>query len=109
MALAATTMQVLDDADTVKVLVNILKTNVSACSAIGAGFLVQISRIFMDLVGLYKAMSDLVAQGIASQGVVATRTPKIRGMRTIKKETLKLIDVYIARTDDPMAVTQKII
>lgn len=30
----------------------------------------------------------------------ATKTPKVRGLRTIKKEILKLIDTYVDKADD---------
>lgn len=30
----------------------------------------------------------------------ATKTPKVRGLRTIKKEILKLIDTYVEKADD---------
>ncbi|KAH1567110.1 hypothetical protein KXV73_000703, partial [Aspergillus fumigatus] len=31
---------------------------------------------------------------------IATKTPKVRGLRTIKKEILKLIDTYVQKADD---------
>lgn len=33
-------------------------------------------------------------------GEIATKTPKVRGLRTIKKEILKLIDIYVQKADD---------
>jgi exportin-1 len=33
-------------------------------------------------------------------GVIATRTPVVRGLRTIKKEILKLVETYIKRAED---------
>lgn len=33
-------------------------------------------------------------------GNIATKTPRVRGLRTIKKEILKLIDTYVQKTDD---------
>ena len=33
-------------------------------------------------------------------GSIATKTPKVRGLRTIKKEILKLIDTYVQKADD---------
>lgn len=35
--------------------------------------------------------------------------PKVRGMRTIKKEILKLIDTYVQRADDLEMVNTKIV
>lgn len=33
-------------------------------------------------------------------GIIATKTPKVRGLRTIKKEILKLINTYVEKADD---------
>jgi exportin-1 len=33
-------------------------------------------------------------------GAIAPKTPKVRGLRTIKKEILKLIDTYVDKTDE---------
>ena len=38
------------------------------------------------------------------QGVIATKTPKIRQLRTVKKEILKLMETYIKRAEDLEAV-----
>ena len=35
--------------------------------------------------------------------------PKVRGMRTIKKEILKLIDIYVQKADDLEAVNANIV
>jgi exportin-1 len=33
-------------------------------------------------------------------GTIATKTPKIRGLRTVKKEILKLMETYIKKAED---------
>ena len=33
-------------------------------------------------------------------GNIATKMPKVRGLRTIKKEILKLINIYVEKADD---------
>ena len=35
--------------------------------------------------------------------------PKVRGMRTIKKEILKLIDIYVLKADDLEAVNNNLV
>ena len=37
---------------------------------------------------------------IVVTGNIATKMPKVRGLRTIKKEILKLINTYVERADD---------
>jgi exportin-1 len=109
MAQAAQNVDVLNNPENVKILGNILKTNVATCSSVGAPFISQIGRIYMDLLGLYKAVSELISDAVATQGPVATKTPRVRGMRTIKREVLKLIDMYVSKADDLTAVKDNMI
>ena len=56
MAQAAQNMDVLSNLDNIKILSNVLKTNVSACTSIGSFYLPQIGRIFLDMLGLVFAL-----------------------------------------------------
>ena len=42
-------------------------------------------------------------------GAIATKMPKVRGLRTIKKEILKLIDIYVQKADDLEMVNSNIV
>lgn len=84
MAQAAQNMDVLSSNDNIKILSNVLKTNVSACTSIGSFYLPQIGRIFLDMLGLYKAVSGIISETIAKEGqpfskfismFLPTRTP----------------------------------
>jgi hypothetical protein len=68
MAQAAQSMDVLASTDNIKILSNVLKTNVSACTSIGSFYLPQIGRIFLDMLGLYKAVSGIISETIAKEG-----------------------------------------
>ena len=67
---AASNVDVLGNADNVKIMSNILKTNVSACTSIGLFFLPQLGRVWLDMLGLYKAVSGIISEQVASQGIV---------------------------------------
>ncbi|KAJ1673816.1 Karyopherin transporter, partial [Spiromyces aspiralis] len=100
----------LEDSDAVKMMGNVLRINVSTCSAIGKGFLSQIGLIYHDMLALYKAVSEIISATVARDGEVATRYPKIRAMRIIKKEALRLIDVYVRNCGDEIqAVNQNML
>jgi exportin-1 len=90
----------LQDPDTIKVIGNIMKTNVAACSSIGSYFYPQIGRIYLDMLTMYRASSSLIDESVQRDGPIATKMPKVRGLRTIKKEILKLISSYVERADD---------
>lgn len=47
-------VQVLKDPEAVKQLANILKTNVRACKALGHPYVVQLGRIYLDMLNVYK-------------------------------------------------------
>jgi exportin-1 len=91
---------ILQDADTIKVIGNVMKTNVSACTSIGSYFYPQIGRIYLDMLSMYRATSQMISEAVAAEGDIATKKPKIRGLRTIKKEILKLIETYVDKADD---------
>ena len=42
-------------------------------------------------------------------GTIATKMPKVRGLRTIKKEILKLIQIYIEKSDDTEMINTNIV
>ena len=42
-------------------------------------------------------------------GNIATKTPKVRGLRTIKKEILKLVDIYVEKADDLQMVNESMV
>ena len=116
---------ILQDADTIKVIGNIMKTNVAACTSIGSYFYTQIGRIYHDMLNMYRASSQLISDAVASQGKsnlnsdldlrltlignIATKTPKVRGLKTIKKEILKLVDIYVQKADDLQMVNDNMV
>lgn len=69
MAQASQSMDVLASTENIKILANVLKTNVSACTSIGSFYLPQVGRIFLDMLGLYKAVSGIISETIAKEGI----------------------------------------
>ncbi|XP_059157239.1 exportin-1-like [Physella acuta] len=102
-------VQVLKDPEAVKQLANILKTNVRACKALGHPYVVQLGRIYLDMLNVYKVMSENISSAIATNGESVTKQPLIRSMRTVKKETLKLISGWVNRSTDPQMVAENFI
>jgi exportin-1 len=83
-----------------KALDHILKLNTRACLAIGAPFVSQLGHIFLDMLLLYRNVSKTISEQVAASGPIATKTPLIRAMRSIKKDVLRLLDTYIAAASD---------
>ena len=103
--LATKNIETLRDQDTVKQLMNILKTNVSACKSIGHPFVIQLGRIYLDMVNVYKVLSENISSAVSSHGEAVTRQPLIRSMRGVKKEALNLITTWVNKSNDPKLVS----
>ncbi|CAH4037749.1 exportin-1 [Pieris brassicae] len=106
---ASHNVDILKDPEAVKQLVSILKTNVSACRALGHPYVVQLGRIYLDMLNVYKVMSENISQAIALNSVAVTKQPLIKNMRIIKKETLKLIASWVSRSTDNSMVLENFI
>ena len=51
-----------------KQLGNILKTNVSTCKSVGHPFVTQLGRIYLDMVNVYKVLSENISTAVAQHG-----------------------------------------
>lgn len=106
---------------------NIMKTNVAACTSIGGYFYPQIARIYNDMISMYRAASGLIDESVRTEGEIntlrfhfpcqlmsfvgpiATKMPKVRGLKTIKKEILKLINTFVDRAEDLEMIHQNLV
>ncbi|XP_076658878.1 exportin-1 emb [Halictus rubicundus] len=106
---ASKNVDVLKDQEAVKQLGSILKTNVRACKALGHPYVIQLGRIYLDMLNVYKVMSENISAAIALNGEVVMEQSLIKSMRVVKKETLKLISDWISRTNDDQMVSENFI
>ncbi|XP_057324620.1 exportin-1 [Microplitis mediator] len=106
---ASKNVDVLKDPEAVKQLGSILKTNVRACKALGHPYVIQLGRIYLDMLNVYKVMSENISAAIALNGEGVTKQPLIKSMRVVKKETLKLISDWISRSNDHQMVLENFI
>jgi exportin-1 len=106
---ASKNVDVLKDQEAVKQLGSILKTNVRAARAIGHPFVSQLGRIYLDMLNVYKVMSENISVAIGVNGEAVTRQPLIKGMRVVKKETLKLISCWVEKSQDENTVLKDFI
>ncbi|XP_064403448.1 exportin-1-like [Halichondria panicea] len=103
---ATADISVLQDHETIKQLGHILKTNVRACTAVGHPFVMQLGRIYLDMLNVYKVLSENISGAVIQGGELATRQPLIASMRVVKKETLKLITSWVSKSQDPIMVRE---
>lgn len=93
----------------VKQLGSILKTNVRACKALGHAYVIQLGRIYLDMLNVYKIMSENIMQAIALNGVGVNNQPLIKAMHVVKKETLTLITEWVSKSNDDKMVMDNFI
>lgn len=58
----------MQDGEVIKIVGNIMKTNVAACSSIGSYFYPQIGRIYFDMLTMYRASSSLIDEAVKREG-----------------------------------------
>uniref|UniRef100_A0A6N2N007 Exportin-1 C-terminal domain-containing protein n=1 Tax=Salix viminalis TaxID=40686 RepID=A0A6N2N007_SALVM len=78
----------------------IFETNTSAASSLGTYFLSQISLIFLDMLNVYRMYSELISSSIAEGGPYASKTSYVKLLRSVKRETLKLIETFLDKAED---------
>ncbi|XP_022744979.1 protein EXPORTIN 1A-like isoform X9 [Durio zibethinus] len=90
----------LKDQDVIRTVLNILQTNTSVASSLGTYFLTQISLIFLDMLNVYRMYSELISNSIAEGGPFASKTSYVKLLRSVKRETLKLIETFLDKAED---------
>jgi len=63
----------------------------------------QLEVFFLDMLNVYKVYSERISAAVAAQGAIATQLSLIRTMRSAKKEVLRLLNVFIAKSGPPEA------
>jgi exportin-1 len=76
----------------------------------------------MDMLNVFRATSELISRSVAEGGLlcvfsghrshiglIQTKTPRVRGLRTIKKEILKLIQTYIMKAEELQVVVENLV
>lgn len=106
---AAENADILKDMAAVKQIGSILKTNVRACKALGHNYVIQLGCIYLDMLNVYKIMSENISQAIAINGITINNQPLIKAMHVVKKETLTLISEWIVRSNDAQMVMESFI
>ncbi|GAB2293891.1 Exportin-1 [Dionaea muscipula] len=104
---ARQTVEVLKNPDVIKAVLNILQTNTSVASSLGTFFFTQISLIFLDMLNIYRMYSELISSTIAEGGPYASKSSFVKLLRSVKRETLKLVETFLDKAEDqPQIGTQ---
>ncbi len=101
-------MDILKEQEVVKNVANILKTNVAACRSIQSPFIVQLSKIYLDMLNVYKVTSENISGAVAQHGEQVLKQLIVKGMRGVKREILTLISTWVAKAEDTQVVIDSI-
>ncbi|XP_004349359.2 Xpo1 protein [Capsaspora owczarzaki ATCC 30864] len=85
-------------------LLHVLRLNNRACLAIGHTFVSQLGKIYLDLLNIYKAVSDIINSHLRQSGDVVLTYASVNSLVKVRRESLRLIETWVARTEDPLAV-----
>ncbi|KAM0943808.1 putative importin-beta domain, armadillo-like helical, exportin-1/Importin-beta [Dioscorea sansibarensis] len=97
---ASQSVDILKNQDVIRTVLNILQTNTSVASSLGSYFFPQISLIFLDMLTVYRMYSELISSTIAEGGPFASKTSFVKLLRSVKRETLKLIETFVDKAED---------
>ncbi|KAK4740659.1 hypothetical protein SAY87_024247 [Trapa incisa] len=97
---ARQTVEILKEQDVIRHVLNILQTNTSVASSLGTFFLSQISLIFLDMLNVYRMYSELISSTIAGGGPYVSKSSFVKLLRSVKRETLKLIETFLDKAED---------
>ncbi|KAI4330800.1 hypothetical protein MLD38_029049 [Melastoma candidum] len=97
---ARLSVEYLKDPEVIRGVLNILQTNTSVANALGTYFLSQITLIFLDMLNVYRMYSELISSTIAEGGPYASKKSFVKLLRSVKRETLKLIETFLDKAED---------
>lgn len=106
---AGENMSILEDPEVSRNLLNILKTNVACCKAVGNPFITQLIRIYIDLLSLYRILSERVSTAVEQNGQDVLKMPLLKTMRAVKREILILISTWVASAKNKQMVLENIV
>ncbi|CAD6189633.1 unnamed protein product [Caenorhabditis auriculariae] len=108
-ASAANDDKTLTELDTIRSLLNILKSNVAACKSIGNAFVSQLSRIYSDVLSIYRLLSERVSVAVSGNGEEVLKMPLIKSMRACKREILILVSSWVSKSNSGEFVLENIV
>jgi exportin-1 len=101
---AQTSAESLCDPDTVQRVINIVRVNTRACSALGHSFKSQLLALYDTMVNVYKVYSEMISGAVQRDGPVAAQHSNVRAMRSAKRDIIRFIETFVDKTDDSQFV-----
>ncbi|CCE64309.1 hypothetical protein TPHA_0H01010 [Tetrapisispora phaffii CBS 4417] len=97
------------DMEKIKIVANIIRINTVVCSELHTSFCTQLIHIYPYLLKIYDSITAIISEKISTNGDSVIKTPFLRGLRTIKKEILKLVLSYVSEATNLNDVVEDLI
>lgn len=82
--IAKSDLNALHDVQRVKILDNVLKTNISVCSSVGSGFISQLNNIYASILLLYGSLGVMINEQVTELGIhVETQSVLLKVLNTL--------------------------
>jgi exportin-1 len=94
----------LKDPEVVSNILNILKTNIRASKALGAPYVHQLTKIYQDMLHIYKVTSENINQAIRINGPMVVKQRLIKSMMAVKEDTLILLGSYFSKANNTQQI-----
>ncbi|KIJ44145.1 hypothetical protein M422DRAFT_208431 [Sphaerobolus stellatus SS14] len=98
MTQAGSNVDILGNLDNLRTISNVLKTNVATCTSLKTAYLHQLGQIYLDMLGLYRAVSGIINETLV--GTAATKTMQVRALRTVKKDIIRIVETFVKHSKD---------
>lgn len=102
----AGSVDILGDINDLKAIINVLKTNTAVCTSTGNPYIFQLGRIYLDMLGLYRACGSLISE-VRAKSVAGTARARL--LQAIRDEVIKLVDVFMEKADDLDAINDSLV
>ncbi|CEM16917.1 unnamed protein product [Vitrella brassicaformis CCMP3155] len=92
---------ILVDLNAMRQLSHFLRTNERVASSAGSAMEHQLGSIYQQVLRVYKYYSEGISSKVASNGPQIMGHSQIKGMRTFKRDTLKLVETFVEKAIPP--------
>jgi len=101
--------EILKQQEHMREIAKMLTTNVRVASSLGHPYMSQLGIIYEEMLQVYRLYSELISATVAAQGEMVTKSSTIRAMRAVKRETLKLVETVVDKTEDVPRIVAHIV
>jgi exportin-1 len=103
---ASADITTLHQADALKHIQRVLRTNVCACRSIGTSFDRQLGLLYLDALNVYKALSEIIRSAVTSQGDNVLQSVAPKAARAVKREILLLVGTFVGLAENLESIAQ---